>query len=84
MIEERGVGASLHINNVKIRRANSTRCHYTGSVRGSDYSEAGDKHTLHKNSTLEPRNRLLINHSICHFIFNPEQRRVFQLVFLYK
>jgi hypothetical protein len=52
MIEERGVGASLDINNVKIRRANPTRCHYTGRVRRSDYSEAGDKHTLHKNLTL--------------------------------
>jgi hypothetical protein len=51
MIEKRGVGASLDINIVKIRRANTTQCHYTGRVRGSDYSEPGDKHTLHKNST---------------------------------
>jgi hypothetical protein len=48
MIEERGVGASLDINNVKIRRANTTRCHYTGRARGSDYSEPGDKHRLHQ------------------------------------
>jgi hypothetical protein len=33
MMEERGVGASLDINNVKIKRANTTRCHYTGHVR---------------------------------------------------
>jgi hypothetical protein len=51
MIEERGVHASLDINNVKIRRANTTRCHYTGRARGSDYSEPGDKYGLHKNST---------------------------------
>jgi hypothetical protein len=51
MIEKRGVGASLDINNVKIRRANTARCHYTGRVRRSDYSEPGDKHTLYKNST---------------------------------
>jgi hypothetical protein len=44
MIEKRGVGASLDINNVKIRRATTTRCHYTGRVRGSDYSEPGEKH----------------------------------------
>jgi hypothetical protein len=52
MIEERGIGASLDISNVKIRRANTTRCHYTGRVRGSDCSEPGDKHRLHKNLTL--------------------------------
>jgi hypothetical protein len=52
MIEDRGVGASLDINNVKKRRANPTRCHYTGRVRRSDYSEPGDRHKLHQNLTL--------------------------------
>jgi hypothetical protein len=52
MTAERGVGASLDINNVKIIRANPTRCHYTGRVRRSDYSEPGEKHKLHKNLSL--------------------------------
>jgi hypothetical protein len=46
------ISPGMMIDNVKIRRANITRCHYTGRVRGSDYSEPGDKHRLHKNLTL--------------------------------
>ncbi|KDR20850.1 A disintegrin and metalloproteinase with thrombospondin motifs 12, partial [Zootermopsis nevadensis] len=38
MIEERGPGASVDVNKVKIRPANRTQCHYVGRVKGQNNS----------------------------------------------